>query len=595
MKLSEMNLSIWEALKMSQYEIIKDGRCEYFIVTSEFADVTEHFAASELQKYIYQSTNVFIPYFSDRCPRRGKEILVGKAARDNNADIDDVGDEGYVIRTLASDILIAGNTPRGTMYGVYAFLERFLGFRAFTKDVEKIDALAELTIGSCDIREKPAFEYREAYFRFAWDTGFSVKNKLNANLAPIPLERGGLFKFFNCHHSFFDLVPPKYYKETHPEYFSVREDDKVGTQLCLSNPGVVSVAKAQLRRWIRENPTCKVFSIAQNDEVGYCQCPNCRKIDEENGSPSGSIITFVNKLAEDIEKDYPDILLHTFAYAYSEKTPSKVKPRKNVIVRIANIDCHVGAFFDEWAKKGDNVYGARNCRLFMENLSAWTAVCERVYIWGYAVNFRNYLQPLLPIKEFAHNLRLYAKYGVKGVLMQGNFSYGGDASMGDLKAYLFSKLLWNPDADENKIVGEFIDGVYGKGAPYIKEYVRLMSEAVSDRVATIFDNADAEYYSDELIAYCDKLFEQAEAVAETEEIRRRINREHLAMEFMKTVRIEDDERRAEAAENLKKKVIDHKLTEINERINLPLSFEYIKKSRYEKERKNWYNMYYIVR
>ena len=64
---------------------------------------------------------------------------------------------------------------------------------------------------------------------------------------------------------------------------------------------------------------------------------------------------------------------------------------------------------------------------------------------------------------------------------------------------------------------------------------------------------------------------------------------------MKTVRIEDAAQRAEAAEELKKKVIDHKLTEINERINLPLSFEYIKKSRYEKERENWYNMYYIVR
>ena len=75
----------------------------------------------------------------------------------------------------------------------------------------------------------------------------------------------------------------------------------------------------------------------------------------------------------------------------------------------------------------------------MDNLKKWTDICDRLYMWSYAVNFKNYLQPLLPIKQFAHNIRLYAKYKVKGVLMQGNFSYGGDASMGDLKAYLFSE------------------------------------------------------------------------------------------------------------------------------------------------------------
>ena len=376
-----------EEISMNTYNIVKNGASEYHIVTSEFADVTEHFAASELQKYIYKSTDVIVPYFSDRCARRGKEILIGKMARDNDSNIDDVGEEGYVIKTLEEDILIAGNTPRGTIYGVYAFLERFLGFRAFTKDVEKIDRLNELSISPCDIREAPAFEYREAYFRFAWDADFSVKSKLNANLAPIPLERGGRFKFYNCHHSFFDLVPPKYYRKDHPEYFSVRDDEHSGGQLCLSNPGVIEIAKRQLRAWIKENPTCKVFSVAQNDDPGYCKCESCRRIDEENGSPSGSIITFVNKLAEDIETEYPDVLLHTFAYAYSQNAPIKVKPRKNVIVRIGNIDCNSGAFYDEWAKKDVTLPGVAPCKWFMDGLQKWRAICDRVYLWSYSFTF----------------------------------------------------------------------------------------------------------------------------------------------------------------------------------------------------------------
>ena len=179
--------------------------------------------------------------------------------------------------------------------------------------------------------------------------------------------------------------------------------------------------------------------------------------------------------------------------------------------------------------------------------------------------------------------------------MQGNFSYGGDASMGDLKVYLLSRLLWNPYVDEEKIVDEFIDGVYGNGAPYIKEYVRLMADAITDKVVTIFDNADAKYYSDELISYCDGLFNKAEAAAETEEVRCRINREHLAIEYMKTVRIEDDELRAAETEKFKEKLIYHKITEINERTYLPLSIQYMKEKRYATGRENWYNTYYIVR
>ena len=48
---------------MRKYEIVKDGKSDYYIVTSKKGHETEHFAASELQKYIYKSTDVLIPYF----------------------------------------------------------------------------------------------------------------------------------------------------------------------------------------------------------------------------------------------------------------------------------------------------------------------------------------------------------------------------------------------------------------------------------------------------------------------------------------------------------------------------------------------------
>lgn len=114
---------------------------------------------------------------------------------------------------------------------------------------------------------------------------------------------------------------------------------KERTQLCLSNPEVLALCIAGVRQWIRENPHCKIFSVAMNDWYNPCQCPACRAVDAAEGSQAGSVIRFVNAIAEDLEEDYPDIMLHTFAYLYCRKPPRQVRPRKNVIVRLCSIEC----------------------------------------------------------------------------------------------------------------------------------------------------------------------------------------------------------------------------------------------------------------
>ena len=63
---------------------------------------------------------------------------------------------------------------------------------------------------------------------------------------------------------------------------------------------------------------------------------------------------------------------------------------------------------------------------------------------------------------------------------------GGGAALDDLKSYLISHLLWNADTDEQQIIDEFCDGVYGKGARYIKEYIALKQ----DTPRTERENAD---------------------------------------------------------------------------------------------------------
>ncbi len=582
---------------MNTLWIVKDGQCPYHIVGSYFADECERYAAAELQKYLYEATGTFVPYFSDICGRRGLEILVGAGARNASEyvsvdELGTLGEEGYLIRCVADGtVVICGGGSRGTLYGVYAFLERFLGFRAFSADAERIDHVAQLSVPVGDLRKTPDFEYRDAYFRGAFDGTLSAKLRLNTSVADLSREKGGNMKFFSAHHSFESLLPSRVYFDTHPEYYALVDGKRVPSQPCLSNEDVVRTVTENLLQTVRENPHARVFSVAQNDNRDYCRCERCRAIDAEEGSPAGSMIRFVNRVAEAVEAVNPALLIHTFAYQYTRHAPRHVRPRKNVIVRLCNIECEWSEPFEVLAARDSSSEAAE----FVRDIREWTAISDRVYIWDYAVNYANYLQPFPNFYQMAENIRFYRRMGIRGVLEEGNFSYGGGASMDGLKVYLIGRLLWDSESDVDALIDEYLSGVFGAGAPYLREYIDLTSAAVKGHRLGIYDHPDAPYFDDASMDAYDRLFRAAEEAAENESVRERIEREHLAVEYLRVARIADNDARGAAVDALAEKILHFRLTEIMERRNLYDSFAFMKRERYAKNRDGQYNMYYVVK
>lgn len=580
--------------------LINNCKTNYHICSGKDMDSCTRFACKELQKYLYLSTNCCIPVFSDKCDRRSNEILVGLKVRNIQKDdrLNSASSEAYVIKTVGSDLIIHGNTPRATLYGVYRFLEEVVGFRCFSKDSEKVDEKKVVELDNLDIFQDFTFEYREVYFTDAFDGGFASKNMLNSNLADISLEKGGKEKWFNFHHSFSDLVDPKEYFELHPEYFSeidgVRQ--KEHTELCLSNPEVFKLALKKVEKWIEENPECKIFSVAQDEWMGHfikmaCECENCKKIDLENESQSGSIITFVNKIACEVKKKHPDVLIHTFAYQYSRKPPKVVKPVDNVIVRLTNIECSWGNSIEETAKKDINSRGGK----FLNDLKGWSEIAKHLYIWDYAVDFRNYLLPFPNFRSMEKNIKLYRKCNVKGVLMQGNFSYGGGGYMDELKSYVVSHLLRDDSKGLDYLIDEFCNGYYGKASKYIKEYVNLWEDEVDGKELWLYDDADSMLFTDENIEKATKILEKAIEVVEDDK-KKRVEKVILGIEYLKLVRLPlDTKNRNLMIDEFYEKVKYHKITELFERTALDYSIDVMKNSRYCKERNNWYSLYYIMR
>ncbi len=582
---------------MEYARIVSNGKSQYHIVGSYFADECERFAASELQRYVYEATDVLIPYYSDICPQRGVEILIGKNARNaeeylKKEELESLGEEGFLIRRVEDGtLLIAGNSSRGTLYGVYAFLERFLGFRAFRADVERIEHAEEVILPVLHISETPCFEYRDAYFRGAFDGGFASKNRLNTSVADLSREKGLGMKFYSAHHTFETLLPSAQYYASNPEYYALVDGKRVPTQPCLSNESVVRIMTKNVLCLIRENPHARVFSVAQNDNQGYCRCERCREIDVREGSPSGSMIAFVNRVAERVEAEYPNVLIHTFAYQYTRHAPRFARPRGNVIVRLCNIECEWSEPFEVLANADPKSEAAE----FVKDIKDWTAICNRVYIWDYAVNYRHYLLPFPNFYQMAENIKFYKRMGIRGVLEEGNFSYGGGAAMDELKSYLIGRLLWDPNLDVDPLIDEFLTGVYGKGAPYLKAYITRATASVKGFRLGIYDDPDQPYFTDTDVKAYEELFQNAVSAAEREEEKERVRKEALSIEYLKVARIENDEARAQATDEMAKKIVHFRLTEIMERRNLYDSFKYVKRARYAKSRDGEYNMYYVVK
>ena len=579
-----------------QYRIAENGKSRFFICAHRYEDETVRFAASELQKYLLQATGAVVPYFSDRCKEEEYEIRIGEGVRGERVAPETLGEEDYYIKAAdARHIYITGGSSRGVLYGVYRFLEVFCGFGAFTKDVEVIDRRDIFDIELDEITGGPRFEFREAYYRFAFDGAFCPKVGLNANLGDISVARGGRMKWYNFHHSFRDLVPEEVYFESHPEYFAevkgVRSRD---AQICLSNPEVYEIARKKLREWIVENPECRVFSVAQNDNPRRCTCKECLAIEAEEDSPAGPVIRFVNALADDIKEDYPRVLLHTFAYMYSVKAPRHAVARENVIVRLCTFGCRFDAPLRALAAADPAGQEAAFCRA----MDDWHDHTSRLYIWDYSVNFRNYAQPFFHFHVMAENIREFARCNVRGVLEQGNFAYGGGCAADELKSYLIARLLFDPDADVDTEIRRFAHAVYGVAAGDIYlEYLDKMEKACMSAPLTIYLYPDAPHISDNLIAECEEIFTRAFVAAENDTYRRRLEREYLAVRFLRLARTPmDTEGRDAAIEQYIRDVKSHGITELFERMSVDVAEKSLKDGLYARERvpytEHW--LYYIM-
>ncbi len=249
-----------------------------------------------------------------------------------------LGAEEYrLLRECRSPVIrIHGGRPRCVSYGVYGLLGDCLGCRWFIPDVERVPAkkLDDLP-AAMNESHRPASEYREVYWREALNADWAARNRLNSNGAPLGERHGGKIIYGEFVHTFDRILPAAKHFDEHPGWFSMVGGRRLKehTQLCLTHPEVLARTIAAVREWIRRRPDATIFSVSQNDRHNPCQCAACAAVDAAKGSHAGSLIAFVNRVAEAIEPDHPHVSIDTLAYQYIRRPPRRLRPSPNVIVR----------------------------------------------------------------------------------------------------------------------------------------------------------------------------------------------------------------------------------------------------------------------
>ena len=510
-----------------------NGHTSYRIVISTNAPPSERYAAQELQQYLEKMSGARLSIVPEDQPATAHEILLGTSERLKRLglqpDLQALGQEGFVLRTADQRLIIAGGRPRGTLYGVYTLLEDKLGVRWFTPELEVVPQTNRLVLPQFNETHTPALQYREVFWtEMTRDADFAARHRLNGDHYRLTEKHGGpAVVYFPFVHSMDSLIPRELFSE-HPEYFPLIDGKRVDgyVQRCLSNPEVVKLAISRVRQWIHEHPDATIISVSQNDTGKWCQCPTCKALDDAEGTPAASLLRFVNAIATDIEKDYPNIRIDTLAYQYTRKPPKTLRPRPNVIIRLCSIECCFAHPLETCTSPED--------RRFSQDILAWQPVAPKLYIWDYTPNFAHYQQPFPNWAALQPNIQFFIRHGVKGIFEQGNYSGGGLGEMGPLRAYVLAELLWNPQADTDKIRNEFLHAYYGQAAPKLAEYLQLLEAQVAapDRHAHIYDSPHAAYLNAPFLEQADRILAEAETAAENDGVRSRVQVARLPVYYV---------------------------------------------------------------
>lgn len=470
---------------------------------------TYRYPASFLQRYIRKSTGIKAIIVKESERKKGvRAIYVGatRFAARKIGSFQKMKPEELALIPTGKDLIICGEvTPegidRGTLFGVYEFLERQLGIRwfyPFYKDWraygsgEVVPKREKVTFPAAAVRSAPHFRQREGGVMYQKYYGIEIEKLWH----PV-LRFGNTRPHPNANHTQVNWVD--LYGKTHPEYFAKSKSGeprinfrhKGRTYICLSSQAVLDQMMKNLAdldahkdpgpAWGPMKPDAKTVYFCCNDGMlpdTTCHCPDCAallrtdRVYEEQGSEL--YYRFISRYAERIHEKYPQRRLAVLAYNHYLAPPEKSP---------------VPDFLDVTYVGPKIIYTSDPAmyRQHQNYLKRWAELLGndpiRLNIWLNIVNPTQYISavPFMYPNLFKRFL-LDNQDRISGVFINGFSPYL--KRTGEVRIYgtimslpmvwIQSRLMWDPHTDPDRLLRDWCAKSYGPAADAMHDFYRLI-------------------------------------------------------------------------------------------------------------------------
>ena len=543
--------------------LVRDGQGQGAIVVAAQANPKASGAAQELQRYLERISGARLPIVTDQffqdAPEAGVRICVGPSSLTEAAGVQvpsgltpERREEGFVIVSRPGLLVLAGNDAgpyHGTEYAVYDFLHR-LGVRWYmpTEFGEIIPERATITVPLVEVEQRPDFILRDWWSQSPMsgvEDAWKLRNKMNpSRIFDVPRD-GSVAR----------ILTDEQFREQ-PELFGKRPDGRPNRRYPnLTNPQTVQVLAEAAQEHFRANPGDNSFAFAPDSSVMRdMDAPNEGFLDmlgrwgvEEELSTSEEWFTFVNRVAEETQKQFPQAYLSTSAYANRNNPPVGVTLNDRLMVMVASIwSCNL------------HPYDAENCwhgHREADILRGWLDLTPNVWVYNY--DFRMMTSALTPLPEVTRlrrNLPLLKEMGVLGFINETRCVW---VETGIPSRYLKARLAWDVDLDVDAVLNEFYTLWYGQAAAPARGFWDDLEKAVQDADVHIHDDrrALATLYTPSLMESLEQRVAEAEAAAaaDSERVQTHVRIDRLILEHLKlyvqAMEAESQGQFAEAAES----------------------------------------------
>jgi len=449
-------------LSVSSMVIVKDRKPLAKIVVDVNAGPQIKKAALLLQKYIQQSTGATLDIVNTPT---ADAIMINIGQTDfvkgQHINISAIDEDGFLLEGLNDkNYVIVGGSDWGTEYGIYDFLERFVGVKwLMPSDIGTIvPKVSTLDIKPAKILENPVYLSREL-------------SPLNIT-ADNPLGKWGRYNRsrgrINFHHNLANIFPPSKFTKSNPEFYPMvkgkrylpSNDQDIRWQPNFSANDLVSAATSQILDYFKSHPAASSFSLGINDSDNFDESPGSdqRRSGRKNyvgfEDRSEDYFTWVNAVIKNVHKTYPDKKFGLLAYSNIAEPPASIAIDPSVIPFIA-------AERMRWANPTIRKTGEEM------NLK-WEKAVPALGWYDYDYG-SSYLIP----RVWFHEMQDYLKWGANHHV---KYYYGElypDWGEGP-KGWVLSKLLWNPNRNVDSLLNVWYNNAVGvAAAPKLQEFYAI--------------------------------------------------------------------------------------------------------------------------